>query len=429
MSGKEARRIKAADLVAEDAEGVRLMEPGCQLSARGRMGLPMRKPSAHRRAGLAVVAGAMAISLATMAPMPALARDVVLGVHYTSEEDMTDTIYASEDGETFWAIARPYVDRSPGSAAAMAYDTTCGVHNCHMDPSITYWNGRFWMMSAMQRNDGRFWPVVSYSDDLVHWTHPEGDALLTADSTRGVKLDELPTVDGRPCRDFDVVTPKFAVIDGQLYVTFCAGRFGLFHGNPGNDQMTAYVMRVDDLSAEEATERSGSHLWPKGQRFVGETAHKVAATEDGDFIDSNLVESEDGSVWLAVKKGGLTEQLLLSSCPADPARGDSYALYDPDVSWGYEGVSINRVNGAWHLFGDGVAGTRPRGMRGVTTDTLARTDRWSDARSTESDELHALTFLGPDRRPTTAMHGQEITISETSEAYATVKGLLDSARR
>lgn len=378
---------------------------------------------------MAVTAGALALGFAAASPAQALAKDVVLGVHYTSEEDMTDTIYASEDGETFRAIARPYVDRTPDSAATMAYDTTCGVHNCHMDPSITYWGGRFWMMSAMQRNDGRFWPVVSYSDDLVHWTHPEGDALLTADSTRGVRLDELPTVDGRPCSDFDVVTPKFAVIDDQLYITFCAGRFGLFHGNPGDDQMTAYVMRVDDLSAKEATERSGSHLWPRDQRFVGETAHKVTATEEGDFIDSNLVESEDGSVWLAAKRGGLTEQLFLSSDPADPTHGDSYGLYDPEVSWGYEGVSINRVNGTWHLFGDGVSGTRPRGMRGVTSDTIEGTGRWSDGRSSGADELHALTFLGPDRQPTTAMHGQEITISETSEAYGTVKGLLDSARK
>lgn len=383
----------------------------------------MTKPSVSKK--VLSVALVFAFSL-LLIPHATLAHDLTLGVHYTTEEDKTDTVYVSDDGETFYGVSQPYVDTNPYTEPSIAYASNSGLHCCHMDPSITYWNGYFWMMSADQHFDGKFWPIISYSKDLIHWTHPEEDALLSKDSNRGVELDVLPVVDGRPYHNFDVVTPKFAVINNELYITFCAGYFGLFHGNQFHDQISCYVMKVTDLSADDPTDWDLDHLWPKHQRFVAEEAHLVTATsyDHADYIDSNFVVGDDGSVYLAVKQGGLTEQLFKTTNPDNPADGSAYELYNPRVSWGYEGVSINKANGLWHLYGDGVVGTKPRGMREITSESLERTDSWVDGQSTEEDAFHDITFLDPEGRPITAMHGQEITITPDSPAYSIVKNLL-----
>lgn len=377
-----------------------------------------------------LIAAATALAVVA-APCAAFAQDLTLGVHYTSEDDKTDTVYASEDGETFYGISQPYVDNDPYTEPNIAYDSTSGLHCCHMDPSITYWNGYFWMMSAWQRQDGKFWPMISYSKDLVHWTHPEGNSMLTAGSTRGVSLDKLPVVDGRPYQNFDVVTPKFAVIDDQLYITFCAGYFGLFHGNQFHDQISCYVARVSELSADDPTERDLDHYWPKNQTFVCGTAYEVTATayDHADYIDSNFVQDDDGTVYLIVKQGGLTEQAFRLKAGYHVDDGTAYELYNPRVSWGYEGVSINKANGLWHLYGDGVVGTMPRGTKSVTSATLARTDEWTDEQSTTGDALHDVTFLDPRGHEITAMHGQEITVPEESPAYPIVKDLLEQAKQ
>lgn len=369
-----------------------------------------------------VRAMALGLALGLSVATPALAHDLTLGVHYTSEDDKTDTVYVSLDGETFYGVSQPYVDLDPYTEPAILYHDN---HSCHMDPGITYWNGKFWMVSAEQRWDGRMWPIVSYSTDLVHWTHPENNALLTSDSTRGIALDVLPTVGGRAYANFDVVTPKFQVIDGELYLTFCAGYFGLFHGNQFHDEMSCYVAKVQDMSADDPVRADGEWYWPENQRFVCEQAHLVTATDyDGsDYIDSNFVTDTDGTSYLIVKQGGLTEQMFRCD-GSDPSDGTAYTLVNDHVSWGYEGVSINYANGLWHLYGDGVIGTKARGMREVTSASLLTSGTWTDDASTDDDALHDVTFVSPDGRELTAMHGQEITISPDSEAYAVCKAAL-----
>lgn len=372
---------------------------------------------------LRLAAAACAAALALALPGVTLARDLTLGVHYTSEDDKTDTVYVSADGETFYGVSQPYVDNDPYTEPNIAYDSTTSLHCCHMDPSIVYWDGYFWMASADNRYDGKCWPMISYSKDLITWTHPEGGIMFNEGSTLGVEVDELPTVDGASYYNFDVVTPKFYVIDGQLYLTFCAGYFGLFHGNQFHDQMQCYVARVEQLSASDGTPADNGHLWPNNMTFKCDTAHKVAATDydHADYIDSNFAWDQiTGEVYLTVKQGGLTEQILRSNNPADPADGSAYQVLNARASWGYEGVSFNYANGAWHLYGDGVVGTKARGMRSVTGANMDVLGEWRDAQSVGDDPLHDLTFLDPSGNPITAMHGQEITISEDSPAYPIV---------
>lgn len=377
----------------------------------------------HRRRIVEALICSVPMLVSAAISTPAAAHDLTLGVHYTSEDDKTDTVYVSLDGETFWGVSQPYRDLDKASEPAILYHDN---HSCHMDPGITYWDGKFWMVSAEQRWDGRVWPIASYSEDLLTWTHPENDRLMAPGSTKGIALDRLPTVDGSPYRNFDVVTPKFAVIGDRLYLTFCAGYFGLFHGNQFHDQMSCYVAEVEDMSAETPTRRDGEWAWPERQHFVCREAHIVDATDHAgsDYIDSNLVEDIDGTVYLAVKQGGLTEQLF--RCDGDdPADGSSYELANGHVSWGYEGVSINHANGVWHLYGDGVVGTKPRGMREVTSATLPGDGTWRDSSSEGSDPLHDVRFYDPAGNPVTAMHGQEITVTPDSPAYLVLRAALE----
>lgn len=381
----------------------------------------MRLPKTSRTLLLASLA--CAVTCALVLPTSALARDLTLGVHYTSEDDKTDTVYVSADGETFYGVSQPYVDNDPYTEPNIAYDSTTGLHCCHMDPSIVYWNGYFWMASADNRYDGKCWPMISYSKDLITWTHPEGGIMFTEGSTLGVTVDELPEVDGAGYQNFDVVTPKFYVIDDQLYLTFCAGYFGLFHGNQFHDQMQCYVARVEELSASDGTPADGGHLWPSNMTFKCDVAHKVAATDyaGADYIDSNFAWDEiTGEVYLTVKQGGLTEQILRSNNPSDPADASAYTVLNSRASWGYEGVSFNYANGAWHLYGDGVVGTKARGMRQVTAATMDGLGEWRDALSEGDDPLRDVTFIDPNGNQITAMHGQEITISPDSPAYPVV---------
>lgn len=171
-----------------------------------------------------------------IAPRGALAAnestDISLGVFYTSEEDVTDTVYASYDGRRFYAIDTAYRDGTPTSDRDNIYS---GNHWTHKDPGIVYHGGYFWMVSNENRWDGKQHPVLSYSKDLQHWTHPESGGLFTSGSTIGVSVDQLPTVNGQPYQNFDVVAPKLAETSDGLYLTFCAGYYGDFHGQPMQD--------------------------------------------------------------------------------------------------------------------------------------------------------------------------------------------------
>ena len=118
---------------------------------------------------------------AVSVPGVALAQDdILLGAFYTSDSDYTDSIYLSYNGTEMKRIATVYESQVGNSYL----DGKSETHKGHIDPSIIFHEGKFWMLSGWNRNDGKFWPMISYSSDLVHWTHPEGEAYI--DGTHGV---------------------------------------------------------------------------------------------------------------------------------------------------------------------------------------------------------------------------------------------------
>lgn len=374
---------------------------------------PIDRDAAGRAAALALAVAFLVTALAC----PALARDLTVGTHCTSQEDWTNTVYASLDGETFWAVSVPYRDQ--GSHRYYKH------HANDKDAGIVWWNGYFWMVSGWDRFDDRMWPLLSYSKDLIHWTHPEADQMLASGSTPGVPLNWNPTdASGRQMSSFDTVAPKLCVVKGQLYLTFSAGYFGAWHNDTYNDRMTVYVAHVTELSAADPTAHDGEWLWPNRLTFRCDTAQVVPATADADYIDPFLVE-DAGTVYLAAKKDGETEQLFRSS-NGNVCDGSSYQLANGYVSWGHEGVSINWANGIWHLYGDGVVGTRASGMREVASSWLPGDSPVTDGRSGLLDTMHALTFKDLSGKDTTAIHGCEMSVWPGTVAYEEVRAALEA---
>ncbi len=62
------------------------------------------------------------------------------------------------------------------------------------DPSIMFKDGTFYMLSNWNRNNGRFYPMISYSENLVDWTQPEGLSLINGGSYDGISLSSMPSL-------------------------------------------------------------------------------------------------------------------------------------------------------------------------------------------------------------------------------------------
>lgn len=374
-----------------------------------------------KRLSLRLVSAVLLLVTVMSVPRGALAanegRDILLGAFFTSEEDVTDTVYASYDGETFYAIATPYRDNTPQSASENAYAVGHYTHKC---PGICYYNGYYWMISNWNKNDGKFHPMLSYSKDLVRWTHPEGGTIPTA-CWDGIALDVQPD---NKSGAFDVVAPKMHVAsDGNLYITFCAGDY---RDNGSLDKMQVYTCKVTQLSATDGTSSGGDgYLWPN-ITFKTETAKKVTASAVNNAADQNIIDSnlyaEDGYTYLLLKRDGLTEEIYRSQTPNDPA---SWQLVNAKASYGYEGVSIAKANGTYYLCGDGVRGTKDLGIRVVTSNSITRTDEWSDAKSTADEKLHAPRFVAENGSSMSARHGDVITLKAGTAEWKLVKSLLD----
>lgn len=187
--------------------------------------------------------------------------------------------------------------------------------------------------------------------------------------------------------------------------------------------MQTYVCKVDALSASDPNPAGDGYYWPNQLTFKAETAKKVGFTNHGgaNYIDSNLY-AEDGTTYLLVKKDGLIEQIYRSKTPDDP---NSWQPVNERASWGYEGVSINKANGTYYLYGDGVNRTKPLGIRMVTSNSITRGDEWVDSRSTAADRLYAPTFTGENGNTMPARHGDVITLRAGTQEWRTAKALLD----
>ena len=209
----------------------------------------MLKQLQNLRGRVGRTCAALAVAALTVAApaAPALAEeypDILLAAFFNSEEDQTDTLYTSVDGQNFQSIGVAYQDATPNDGAQAWIPNTPYNVACLHDPSIIYHNGWFYMLSGFTNHvdcPGQFIPMIGYSKDLVHWAYPNSGQ---ADN---VHLNVLPPTSN--ASTFDIVAPEFfQTSSGDVYITFCAGYYGDFHGQPQQDQMYPYIVKLGTLA-------------------------------------------------------------------------------------------------------------------------------------------------------------------------------------
>ena len=343
--------------------------------------------------------------------------DLLVGVFYRSADDWTNNIYVSKDGEMMQRVASTFETTGYDSwGTPVFYDGNGGVHYAQKDASIVFYNGYFWSISGWNRNDGKIWVTISYSSDLVNWTYPEGDALLSPGSTKGIPVDSLPTVNGADYGDFDLVAPEWFVNkDGQLYIIVSCGYYGAFHGDATNDQMQAYIVKVDNLSANGYGSKSGDYYWPRSLTFQTGIAHKLGFSN---YSGANYIDgagyAENGVDYLVIKKDGMTNQLFQTSNIAD---ANSWSLVNESMTYGYEGASIGKIGGMYYMYADHINGVAADGVGVVSSNSLTKSEFWGTP--------HAGCFIAQDGSELSARHGTVITMKQGAEGWDVAKKLLD----
>ena len=333
--------------------------------------------------------------------------DLLLGVFYVGDDNFEDNMYLSWDGHTLVrqgiAIKNVFRDHIPTNPERRG-------HSC---PSLMWHNGCFWIISAWNRNDGRFWPVVSYSPNLVDWTYPEGDYKLTG--TKGIELDVLPDVDGAPFGQFDVVAPDWYVApDGRIWVVFSAGYYGSFHGHPMDDQMQAYIVEITELSQQGMDRHKvGDHLWPRHLTMWAGTAHRIPFTAyaEANYIDGTLFW-DAGHTWLSIKRDGMYAELWQAD---DLEHPESWQLVVPEMSYGWEGQSFARIGDTLFMYADHIVGSSADGVQ--VASARATAGPWSS--------FSRPAFVTRSGTKLSARHGSVLTLRHGTEAYTTARRLLE----
>lgn len=360
----------------------------------------------------------LALALCALVPRAAYAAsDIMVGLFYQNDSDYTNSVYMSYDGSTMTRVATTYDTQGrDGGGASIYYDSNRNIHYGQVDPSIMYYGGKFWSLSGWNRRDGKFWPMISYSEDLVHWTHPEGEGLING--THGISLNVYPSGFSSSKKGFDTVAPEWFVSkNGSVYIIFSAGYYGAFHGEPTKDRMQAYVVKVTKLSASSGVaDGSTKYLWPQNLQFSAGTAKRINipgnTAANADFIDGAMY-TEGAKDYLVVKKNGLTNQLF-STTNID---ANKWTTVNAKVSFGYEGASIAKLGKTYYMVADEVSGTTAKGVKMFKSSSITNKNAWS---------LAGTSFVNKSGSKTTVRHGSIITLAQGTPGWNAAAKLLKS---
>ena len=292
------------------------------------------------------VAAVLCAVLALPAGRPyAASPDMLLGMFWNSDSDLSDTLYVSYDGVHFDQISTPYpTDGANGGqhvAGAPSY-----VNALH-DPGLFYKDGTYWSVSGfVQKQEGlgwRFTPMFGSSRDLVHWSYPNSGSptnLAPSQPVRGAYGDG----------QFDTAgTDAMADANGDVWVVTTLGYFGLNHGDAYHDTMMPYVVKVTGLQpgADPAVDPGAQPLLSYGSL----TPINLPDTSTTNWLDPSLFQ-ENGTYYLSIKKNGVTNQIWSISDLNRAGDASAWKLVCGDAVTGYEGPSLAKLNGTYRLYVD-----------------------------------------------------------------------------
>ena len=301
---------------------------------------------ARALAACGAVAGALcAFAWPTQAALADEYPDILLAAFFNSKEDQSDTLYTSVDGQNFQKIGVAYQDSTPNdSETAWVTTTPYKVGTLH-DPSIIYHNGWFYMLSGFtNHNDcpGRFIPMIGYSKDLVNWAYPNSGSAVN------VALSEYPATSNS--RTFDIVAPEFfQTSSGEVYITFSAGYYGDFHGQPMNDTMYPYIVKLNSLAPGTQSPESNPGAQPKVSYG---TAVPIKLPEGStNRIDGSFYE-ENGVYYYIIKNNGVTNEIWSIRDMGQVSNPSAWTKVNGNALTGYEGPSLVKFNGQYWLYTD-----------------------------------------------------------------------------
>lgn len=311
------------------------------------------------------VLGVVAVALGVMLTSARVALaaeypDILLASFFNSQEDQTDTLYVSLDGQNFTKLAEAYTDLTPNDAStAWAVQTPSYNVACLHDPSIIYHNGWFYMLSGFTNHvdcPGQFIPMIGYSKDLVHWAYPNSGQ---ADN---VHLNVLPPTSN--ASTFDIVAPEFfQTSSGDVYITFCAGYYGDFHGQPQQDQMYPYIVKLGTLAP--GTEDPASNPLPAPVTSYGVAQAINLPKASTNRIDGSFYE-ENGVYYFIVKNNGVTNEIWSITDLSRVGDPSAWTEVNPDALTGFEGPSLVKYHDQYLLYTDKLADWPPVGSDGKT---------------------------------------------------------------
>ncbi len=333
--------------------------------------------------------------------------ELLLASFFVSEENVTDVLYWSLDGENFYELSHGLEDSTPNDASKMLVDTSKDDGSSLAsiggrpidwdvatlrDPSIGYYDGMFWMLSGFADDAaGRFVPMFSYSKDLKKWSFPSSGSGINSvffkplEAENGkdyinAPLTEIPEGAQKIGR-WTVAGPElFVDTDGTFWVIFTAGYFAAHFGdsNPLNDVMTPYICKVDStLQFPKGTDLSVSRAFHE-QYMDYSKAVPIKLPSNGLTGENNRIDPylyvENGTYYMVIKRNGVSNEIwkLKTGLSLDAVQNAAnWELIDAEAARGTEGPSLVKFNGKYMLFTDKLASYQSNydGKTGIKVST------------------------------------------------------------
>lgn len=313
----------------------------------------------------------ISISLTAAAQNP---TELLLGIFFNSENDMTDSIYVSFDGYTFRKIGAAYEDRAPDSREdyQIIRDDTNGEVNCLHDPGLMYKDGVFWSLSGFTMNkpgsnpiSNMFIPMWGYSKDLVHWSYPASGSSTNV----SVSSSYLPySKSGKKDNPlFDSVAPDvFLDANNDIWIVVSMGYFGSWHNDvPQADKMSPYLVKVTDLRVNSNCGNLET-VSQKGLAPIAGYADAIPvnlpklpdgpqkAEGEDNRIDGSFYR-EGNTYYLVIKRHGAINEIWSINNLKDVSNASKWTLINSDFLKGYEGPCLTKYKGNYYIYTDKLA--------------------------------------------------------------------------
>lgn len=383
-------------------------------------------------------------------------EEIMLGVFFNSEKDMTDTLYTSFDGNSFYKIGEAYTDKYPNSRSAyqiVGYgesqildivdndsktNENLNKVGCFHDPGLMYKDGYFWMLTGFTDDEVdpyNFVPMWGYSKDLIHWSFgasgkPQGQNVVFTEV-------KYPIVKGDNSK-FDCVAPDTFLDDnGDVWIIVSAGYFAQWHGDESvNDRMSPYLIKVSDLSVNEkkineinASGITDENVLQHNLRCVEpivEYGTPISVNLPNDLIDDLTDECDDridgsiykenGKYYLTIKRNGVTNEIWSIEDLNSASNPDAWALVNSDFLYEYEGPCMTKFNGDYYVYSDklsNIPGAEGGDNTGIYVSCATDIDQpWT--------KQAKVTLKDYNENIVDGRHGSVITLKRGEEAYNTV---------